>query len=43
MYRLRLPDGSLSIMVNLTRAKDELCRRKELARGQNHPIASTER
>jgi hypothetical protein len=24
MYRLRLPDGSLSVMVNLTRAKDAL-------------------
>jgi hypothetical protein len=24
MYRLRLPDGSLSAMVNLTRAKDAL-------------------
>jgi hypothetical protein len=24
MYRLRLPDGSLSEMVNLTRAKDAL-------------------
>jgi hypothetical protein len=29
MYRIRLPDGSLSVMVNLTRAKDALrqCRR----------------
>jgi hypothetical protein len=24
MYRLRLPDGSLTDMVNLTRAKDAL-------------------
>ena len=24
MYRIRLPDGSLSVMVNLTRAKDAL-------------------
>jgi hypothetical protein len=24
MYRLRLPDGSLSDMVNLTRARDAL-------------------
>jgi hypothetical protein len=24
MYRLSLPDGSLSVMVNLTRAKDAL-------------------
>jgi hypothetical protein len=24
MYRLRLPDGSLSDMINLTRAKDAL-------------------
>jgi hypothetical protein len=31
MYRLINPDGSLSVMVNLTRAKDELCRRRELA------------
>jgi hypothetical protein len=31
MYRLVDPDGSLSVMVNLTRAKDELRRRQELA------------
>jgi hypothetical protein len=24
MYRIRRPDGSLSVMVNLTRAKDAL-------------------
>jgi hypothetical protein len=27
MYRLRLPDGSLSVMVNLTRATDALLSR----------------
>jgi hypothetical protein len=32
MYRLKLPDGSLSDMVNLTRAKDAL-RRATLAGG----------
>jgi hypothetical protein len=31
MYRLIDPDGSLSVMVNLTRVKDELRRRRELA------------
>jgi hypothetical protein len=31
MYRLRFPDGSLSDMVNLTRAKDALARMKDAA------------
>ena len=31
MYRLRFPDGSLSDMVNLTRAKDALARIKDAA------------
>jgi hypothetical protein len=29
MYRLRLPDGSLSDIVNLTRAKDALAALRE--------------
>jgi hypothetical protein len=32
MYRLVEADGSLSVMVNLTRAKDELRRRQDLGR-----------
>jgi hypothetical protein len=31
MYRIRYPDGSLSDMVNVTRAKDALCDLAEIA------------